>query len=283
MLLPLEDLYTDVIAKAQRGLGITDDQLATEAGVDAATLENVKSGTVDEDVLEKIAPVLKLHGPTLVVMARKTWRPHLLEINGLRQFNTTFEDMTVNAYLVWDTTTKAGAAFDSGADASDMADMARALGVRLEAVFLTHTHPDHVADIATLRKGKQPLYACEKEPWEGATTFAIGKEFTVGNLRVETRQTTGHSKGGTTYVIHGLARPIAVVGDALFASSMGGGAVSYSDALKTNRESIFTLPDNTVVCPGHGPMTTVGEEKQHNPFYPDLKRAPHPVPAEHQA
>lgn len=280
MLLPLEDLYTDVIAKAQRGLEISDQELASQAGVDPQLLESVKSGTVDEDVLEKIAPVLKLHGPTLVVMARKTWRPHPLEINGLRQFNTTFGDMTVNAYLVWDTTTKAGAAFDSGADASDMADMARALGVRLEAVFLTHTHPDHVADIATLRKGKQPLYACEKEPWEGATLFSIGKEFSIGNLRVETRQTTGHSKGGTTYVIHGLARPIAIVGDALFASSMGGGAVSYADALKTNRESIFTLPENTVVCPGHGPMTTVGEERQHNPFYPEYKRAPHPVPSE---
>jgi glyoxylase-like metal-dependent hydrolase (beta-lactamase superfamily II) len=279
MLLPLEDLFNDVIGKAQRGLGISDDHLATQSGVDPEVLARVKDGTVDEEVLEKIAPVLKLHAPSLIVMARKTWRPHLLELNGLRQFNTTYEDMTVNAYLVWDTTTKAGAAFDTGADASDMADMARALGVRLEAIFLTHTHPDHVADIPTLKKGKQPVYACDKEPWEGATLFSVGKEFTVGNLKIETRQTTGHSKGGVTYVIHGLARPIAIVGDAIFASSMGGGAVSYSDALKTNREAIFTLPDNTVVCPGHGPMTTVGEEKQHNPFYPEFKRAPHPVPA----
>lgn len=280
MLLPLEDLYMDVIAKAQRGLGIDDEQLAAQAGVDPAALAKVLEGEVDESVLEKVAGVLKLHAPALIVMARKSWRPHLLEVDGLRQFNSTYGDMTVNAYLVWDPTTKAGAAFDSGADASDMADMARALGVRLEAVFLTHTHPDHVADLATLRKGKQPLYACEKEPWEGATLFPIGKEFQIGNLRVETRQTTGHSKGGTTYVIHGLNRPVAIVGDALFASSMGGGAVSFAEALKTNRESIFTLPDNTVVCPGHGPMTTVGEERQHNPFYPELKRQPHPARAD---
>ena len=64
---------------------------------------------------------------------------------------------------------------------------------------------------------------------------------------------------------------IGLVGDALFASSMGGGLVSYADALATNRKEIFTLPGNTVICPGHGPMTTVGEEKAHNPFYPEFK------------
>ena len=51
---------------------------------------------------------------------------------------------------------------------------------------------------------------------------------------------------------------------------MGGGGISYEDALKTNRESILSLPDETVLCPGHGPLTTVGEQKQVNPFFPDL-------------
>ena len=77
--------------------------------------------------------------------------------------------------------------------------------------------------------------------------------------------------GGLTYVITGLARPVAIVGDALFAGSMGGGVVSYADALETNRREIFTLPDDTVICPGHGPMTSVAEEKHHNPFYPEFK------------
>jgi len=58
-----------------------------------------------------------------------------------------------------------------------------------------------------------------------------------------------------------------VVGDALFAGSMGGGNISYTDALATNRAEILTLPEETVICPGHGPMTTVGEEKRHNPFF----------------
>ena len=79
------------------------------------------------------------------------------------------------------------------------------------------------------------------------------------------------SPGGITYVIEGLQRPVAIVGDALFAQSMGGGMISYQDALSTNRSELFTLEDHTVICPGHGPMTSVGEEKSHNPFFPEFK------------
>ena len=74
-----------------------------------------------------------------------------------------------------------------------------------------------------------------------------------------------------TYVVNGLDKQVAIVGDALFAGSMGGGMVSYPDALRTNREKIISLPNETVLCPGHGPMTTVGEEKKHNPFFPEFK------------
>ena len=75
-----------------------------------------------------------------------------------------------------------------------------------------------------------------------------------------------------TYVVRGLPRTLAIVGDAIFAGSMGGGGVSYKDALQTNRENILTLPDETVICPGHGPLTTVGEQKRVNPFFPDVDK-----------
>ena len=84
---------------------------------------------------------------------------------------------------------------------------------------------------------------------------------------METRLTSGHSAGGVTYFIRGLARPVAIVGDSIFAGSMGGGMVSYADALRNNREQILTLPDETIICPGHGPLTTVGEQKAANPFF----------------
>jgi glyoxylase-like metal-dependent hydrolase (beta-lactamase superfamily II) len=65
---------------------------------------------------------------------------------------------------------------------------------------------------------------------------------------------------------------VVIVGDALFAGSMGGGMVSYADALRTNRREIMTLPPQTVICPGHGPMTTVAEERAHNPFFASALR-----------
>jgi glyoxylase-like metal-dependent hydrolase (beta-lactamase superfamily II) len=52
---------------------------------------------------------------------------------------------------------------------------------------------------------------------------------------------------------------------------MGGGMISYQDALRTNRGKIMALPDDSVLCPGHGPLTTVGEEKKHNPFFPEFR------------
>lgn len=266
-MLPLEDLFTDVLAKAQRGLGMTDAVLTEKAGLSPADLQSLKAGSVDEEALKKIAPVLQLKASALIDLALQAWTPRPVELPGLAQFNTVYHDMTVNAYLVWDTESKLAAAFDTGADAGPMLEFIKSNGLRLEAIYLTHTHPDHVADIAALRTAGQPVRASRREPWEGAELFDCGKDFMLGHLHIETRQTWGHSRGGVTYVIDGLERPVAIVGDALFCSSMGGGIVSYADALETNQKEIFSLPDDTVVCPGHGPLTTVGEEKRHNPFF----------------
>lgn len=266
-MLPLEDKFNDVIGKAQRGLKISDEALAHQSSVSIEAIAAVKSGKVNEDVIHKICPVLSLDAPALIEMAHCAWHPQPVEIEGLAQFNTPFEDMTVNAYVVWDPETLLAAAFDTGADAKPMVEFIKANGLKLETIYLTHTHPDHVADIVTLRTAGQTLRTSQREPWPGAELFYCGKEFTLGHLRIETRQTWGHSRGGVTYVVDGLERPVAIVGDALFSSSMGGGIISYSDALTTNQNEIFSLPNHTVICAGHGPLTTVGEEKQHNPFY----------------
>ena len=90
----------------------------------------------------------------------------------------------------------------------------------------------------------------------------------MGGLTITARLTPGHSPGGTTYVVTGLEPGLAVVGDAMFAASMGGVAPEkYAAALKANRAHILSLPEDTVICPGHGPLTTVGLEAKHNPFY----------------
>ena len=271
MSLPLEDLFNDVINKTQRGLRLSDDDLAAQAGVSLESLQAVKGGTVDDATILAVAAPLKLHGPTLITMAHNGWRPADVQIDGLAQFNTTWDDMTVNAYLVWDPQTRNAIAFDTGATAQPMLDFLNANGLTLRLLFITHTHPDHIADVASLHA--ETILINEREPIPGAKTFQVGTSGAWGfdNLKIEARNTYGHSKGGTTYVVTGLAQPLAIVGDAIFASSMGGGVVSFTDALATNRSEIFSLPDNTIVCPGHGPLTTIGEEKANNPFYPEFK------------
>jgi glyoxylase-like metal-dependent hydrolase (beta-lactamase superfamily II) len=270
--IPLEDNFNDIIGKAQRGSTLNDEQLATRAGISLSTLGRLKEGTFDEEAARKLAAPLKLKAEALVELGKKAWYPKDRSGTiGLASFNTPYGDITVNSYLVWDPKTSQGVCFDTGADSRAMLKFAKDKGIRIQSILLTHTHPDHIADLATLKTATQAAaFVSKLEPTDGAETFEPGHSFTVGTLKIETRLTSGHSRGGITFVVAGLPNGIAVVGDAMFAASMGGGGVSYADALKNNREKILTLPDDTVLCPGHGPLTTVGEEKVHNPFFPDI-------------
>src|SRR6266436_6120705 len=110
--IPLEDNFTDIIGKAQRGLKLTDEQLSQRAGITVADLEASKNGEVNESVLRKIAIVLGLGADALVASAQKSWFPKAHDVPGLAQFNTPYHDMTVNAYLAWDEKTNETAAFD---------------------------------------------------------------------------------------------------------------------------------------------------------------------------
>src|SRR5690348_14544616 len=120
-MIPLEDNFNDIIGKAQRGYKLSDEQLAQQSGVSVSELHRVKGGEFDEMVVRKLAPILKLHGDSLVALGKKSWYPaDPGTIPGLAMFTTTFEDMTVNSFLAWDQKSKAAVAFDTGADASGM-------------------------------------------------------------------------------------------------------------------------------------------------------------------
>lgn len=265
----MEDSFTDIIGKALRGLGLSPQALAQKTGVPVESVERLLSGTLDEDLLRRVAPTLGLNATALIALARGEWRPaEVGPVPGLACLNTRFEDMTVNSYLVWDTTTKEAAAFDTGADCTEMLEAVRANDLVVQKIFLTHTHPDHIAALDRLKaETGASVYCPALEPVAGAIPVEEGFETTIGRLHVRTFLTNGHSPGGVTYYITGGPRRIAIVGDSIFAGSMGGGNISYAQALENNRTKILTLPEDTILCPGHGPLTTVGEEKRHNPFF----------------
>src|SRR5205823_12496505 len=106
-MIELEDNVGDIVGKAQRGLGISDSELANKAGVNADAIRKARDGQADEATLRAIAPVLDLDPHALVDLAQGKWKPDKLEnFDGLSQLNTSYDGTLVNAYLVWDPAAK---------------------------------------------------------------------------------------------------------------------------------------------------------------------------------
>jgi len=272
-MIPLEDAWSDIVAKAQRGLGLEDDAICSRAAVPTALWSEIKGGLLDEPAVQRLAPLLGLHADSLIALAKRSWYPEVPIIPGVRQFRDVTHELRPNAYIVHDQDGDA-AIIDTTTQADLLVETIQKHALRVAAIFLTHTHGDHVAELLRLKKEypNVTVYVGRKEPLGDATLVDEGQIIHVGDLELEVRVTTGHSAGGVTYVVRqGLSRHVALVGDALFAGSMGGGGVSWADALANNRHKLFTLSDETVICPGHGPMSSIGQEKLHNPFYPEFK------------
>jgi hydroxyacylglutathione hydrolase len=272
-MIPLEDALEDIIGKAQRGLKLSDEDLRDKADVETEDLVDLKNGLLREAPLRRLAGILGLDADSLINIAKKSWYPEIPVAPGVRQFRDEAHSMCPNAYLVYDANGDA-VIFDTMSDATPIIETVKELGLDVGAICLTHTHADHVQDLGRLQQEfpNARVYIGRKEPIGEATLIDEGHKVRVSDLLIEARLTCGHSPGGMTYVIQqGLGRPVAVVGDALFAGSMGGSPTAWATALANNRTKIFTLSDETVICPGHGPMSDIGQEKRHNPFYPEFK------------
>ena len=184
---------------------------------------------------------------------------------------TTQGGNTVKCYLVWDKASREAALFDTGWTAPPIFSLIEENQLQLRHLFLTHTHEDHLAAMGAIRE-KFPKVALHSSS-RNAPPHQRNRPndfIHLGSLRITNRDTPGHAEDGVTYVVGNWpedAPHVAIVGDAIFAGSMGRGFQSWDLARQKIREQILTLPPQTLLCPGHGPVTTVAEEKAHNPFF----------------
>lgn len=190
-----------------------------------------------------------------------------------------------NCYLVTDESLAVSALIDPGAEPERIIEMVERSGSTLEAIYVTHAHVDHVGGIAGVKKKwnvpvwlhplDRPLYERAGKqaemygiPFEDPPApdfeFQDGQSISVGTLKFDVSHRPGHAPGHV--VLHGHG--VALVGDCLFAGSIGRTDLPFCNPahLADSLQKISSLPGETIVYPGHGPSTTIGEENDSNPF-----------------
>jgi glyoxylase-like metal-dependent hydrolase (beta-lactamase superfamily II) len=212
-------------------------------------------------------------------------------------------DLEENCYVLWNDGSTDAVVFDPGAEPEKIRRELRARKLNIAAFVQTHCHGDHIAALTPLKAvyPAAPIYCPEAEvEWlsrptlnlsyfYGFSVTAPAPEHRVNDsdvikacgFELKAIHVPGHSPGGTAYFVAPLSvdgegpgvrsgPPHLFCGDILFAGSIGrtdlpggGGEELLVEGIRTK---LFTLPDNTIVHPGHGPETTIGEEKENNPY-----------------
>jgi glyoxylase-like metal-dependent hydrolase (beta-lactamase superfamily II) len=272
----LEDHLGDIIRKA-RDMSRISAAAASAAGITESQLTALEETGNTAGLKINFAALAKTIGlnPQKLEGIAKNWLPSPKDLSTwheLRAFTTADADgTTVNSYLVWDEVNRDAALFDTGLDATPALNCITENNLTLRHVFITHSHWDHVDALPKIREAwpKAKLHSGSKN----APVDQRNKSSEIihlGGLRITHRETPGHAEDGVTYLVGNWqedAPHVAIIGDTLFAGSMGRGNDSWDLARQKVRDEILSLPPETLLCPGHGPLTTVAEEKEHNPFF----------------
>ncbi|MDP1525574.1 MAG: MBL fold metallo-hydrolase [Rhodocyclaceae bacterium] len=197
-----------------------------------------------------------------------------------------------NCSLLWDPETKQAAVVDPGGDVDEILAAVAKLGLKVEKILLTHGHIDHVGGTAALAAAlgvpvegpqRDEAFWLDQLP-EQCRMFGFpdtpalqpdrwldeGDTVSVGGLTLDVVHTPGHTPGHICF-IHKPSK-LAIVGDVLFAGSIGRTDFprgNHGDLINAIRTKLFPLGDEFEFIPGHGPMSTFGEERRNNPFVGD--------------
>ena len=271
----LEDHLGDIIRKARRAANVSPDVAAKAAGIsveELGALEEV-GRTLKALNYPALAQTLGLNAPKLESIA-KGWLPSPKDLSRwheLRVISTEQGGNTVNCYLVWDEVSREAALFDTGWTAEPVFKIIDDERLQFKHLFLTHTHEDHIAGMGAIRE-RFPKVLIHTDAKSAPPQHKNRRNDCVqlGSLRITNREAPGHSEDGVIYLVGNFADDaphVAIIGDTIFAGSMATGFISWDGLKERVRSEIFSLPAETLLCPGHGPLTTVQEEREHNPFF----------------
>ncbi len=274
----LEDFFGDIIGKARRGRGHSESALADAAGLTAEAVGRIEAYelTPDDGGIRALADALGLDGEKLVGIA-KGWVP--------KRGNAPHDDerlsverkildvgMEVNAYALKCKASGEGAIVDAGGHAKRVLALAERMRLKVTHVLLTHGHVDHVGALAEIAEATGARVCCCERDFgllgslSGLVTDLVddGWRTNVGRIAIDAVSLPGHTSGGIGYGGDG----VFFSGDALFAGSMGGAlGPAYAGQITAVMEKVLSRDSKTVVFPGHGPITSVAQELEHNPFF----------------
>lgn len=281
----LEDEWFDILQKARLGLGQSVADVARAARVSFETLEHWESGegSPHPSQLTGLAVALGLDAGRLLAIHQGGGVPAPQPREGagpIRYVMLTgqMRGYPVHAYLLFREGAPDAVLVDTGYEPIHALESVMQRRLMLRWLVLTHCHRDHMEGAAFLKAQTGARVAVPEAEWatyrahqhenpdlpvSASSRIEVGPELSLRAL-----STPGHTPGGTSYATDGLC----CVGDALFAGSTGRSMspAGYSTLLSSLRQHVLSLPPETILLPGHGPITTVAEERAHNPFLPGL-------------
>jgi glyoxylase-like metal-dependent hydrolase (beta-lactamase superfamily II) len=272
----LEDDLCDILRKAQRGTGIDPTALAQRTGIALTDILSWTQGESlpSEDQARALARILRLDpGKFADRAAQRPYPSHPLPSH-VRHHPQ--DPHPSNGYVFFLEDGRTAALVDPAGYAENLLRMLREGPYALRYILITHKHADHcdaTADVARAFPGAEIIMHRDDMPAIGtlgkrARALRDNDALPFGeHAEIRMIHTPGHTDGSSCF----LFRSTLFSGDTLFAGSVGGAfgdASTYDDILRSVRCKIFSLAEDTVVMPGHGPPTTVGQEKERNPFFP---------------
>lgn len=271
----LEDELGDVLEKAARHANLSYERLAAFADVDLARIQDALDyrPELSQAELGRLARVLGLNEVGLNALARGAY-PRA-ELDGLpfsvHPLRMPHGVGVANAYLV-DTGGDTAILFDTGASHAELHRAWPARIRQIESVYATHYEAEHIGglEVVLQETGLDHFYGPPTGRWPQCRGLGEGETVQYDRLSVTAFNTPGHAAEHNCYLVRattGVSGPALLIsGDLIFAGSLGGGYFCCQRQLKHSRRILALLADDTVIAPGHGPLTTAANERRFNPF-----------------